>query len=272
MTKNKMSKLAEILLSPKRAPKHPIQTLVTAFFYTSLSLLLSAWLLPNQASIAMVFLTVIATVYIVQGVFVVEEDKERDEISERDTLRSHARILEFLTLLFFGFLIAFIFWQLVLPETISSNVFSVQENTFQEISSITGRITAPEKFSIIIKNNLRVLLLSILLAIFYGAGSLFILAWNASVMGFIVGHLVKVTGLSTLPQVLLRYSLHGIPEILAYLTGALAGSILFVSIIRGDFRKGKIKRILIDVGVTLSISILILIGAALIETYVSPLI
>jgi uncharacterized membrane protein SpoIIM required for sporulation len=121
-------------------------------------------------------------------------------------------------------------------------------------------------------NNLKVLLISLLLAFFFGAGAIFVLVWNASVMGFVIGELARNTlGIFALPVAFTKYFLHGIPEMLAYLTVALAGGIIYVFISRRDFLKpGKTKRVLIDTLVLIGISIGLLVIAGLIEVYISP--
>jgi len=113
----------------------------------------------------------------------------------------------------------------------------------------------------------------LILALFYGAGAIFILAWNASIMGYIIGDLIRNSlGLAALPHAFLKFFLHGIPEIIAYLAAALAGSILFVSVIRGDLKKDRIKRTITDIIIILIISVVLLVIAAAIETYISPFI
>jgi uncharacterized membrane protein SpoIIM required for sporulation len=267
-----MTRISSILFSPKKAERHPLEIFFVVFFYTSISIFLSLWILPNHTSLAMVFLSIIACLYLVQSTLIVEETKEADYNPESWVLREHAKTLWFFMIIFFGFLVAYTFWMLVLPESMTSQIFSLQSSTFEEIQSITGRITAPEAFSIILSNNLRVLLLSIVLALFYGAGALFILAWNASLMGYIIGSLVKTSlGLASLPYAFLKFFVHGIPEILAYFTAALAGSILFIAVIRGDLKKDRIKRTLFDIVLVTAISIGLLILAAAIEAYISPM-
>ncbi|MFH1801977.1 MAG: stage II sporulation protein M [archaeon] len=266
-----MARISSILFNPKKAERHPLEILLVVIFYTSISIFLSLWILPNQASIAMVFLSIIACLYLVQGIFIVEESKEKDTNEESFVLKEHAKTLWFLLIIFFGFLIAYTFWMLILPTNMTTDIFSLQASTFEEIRSITGRVTAPEAFSIIMSNNLRVLLLSVILAIFYGAGSLFILAWNASLMGYIIGGLVKHTlGYASIPYAFLKFFIHGIPEILAYLAAALAGGIIFITVIRGDIKKDRIKRTFIDIIVLIAISIGLLLIAAGIESYISP--
>ncbi len=268
-----MLKLSNILLNPKKARRHPFEIILSGFFYASISLIISVSIFPEYASLLMVFLTVISSLYLVQEILIIEEEKEKNINSESFVLKSHLKTLWFFMLLFFGFLLAFVFWTIVLPENMVSTAFNIQQLTFQNISSVTGRVVFSGTFSTIFFNNLRVLFLSLLLALFYGAGAVFILVWNASMMGFVIGDLTRNTlGLASLPQVFMKYLLHGIPEILAYFAIALAGGILFISIIKGDIKKRNIKRTLIDITILILISIFLLFIAALIETYISPFI
>jgi len=267
-----MARISSLLFSPKKAERHPLEIFAIVIIYTSVSIFLSLWILPNHASLAMVFLSIISCLYLVQSTLIVEETKESSYKSESWILKEHAKTLWFFMIIFFGFLAAYIFWMLVLPNSMTSQIFEIQSSTFEEIRSITGRVTSPEAFSIILSNNLRVLLLSMILALFYGAGSLFILAWNASLMGYIIGNLVRNSlGLISLPYAFLKFFIHGIPEIMAYFTAALAGSILFIAVIRGDLKKDKLKKTLLDVTIITITSVGLLILAAAIETYISPI-
>jgi len=268
-----MFKLSPALLSPLKAERHPVEIILIGFFYTSISLFLSLWIFPGHASLVMIFLTLIPCLYLVQGALILEEKKEDEQNSEMWILKEHSKTLWFFLILFLGFLLPFVFWAMVLPDSIVHDAFAVQEQAYQQIQSITGKITSTDAFSIIFTNNLRVLFLSLLLAIFYGAGAVFILAWNASVMGFVIGSLVRNTlGITSLPYAFLKYFLHGIPEMLAYFAAALAGGILFIFIIKADFEKSKIKKTLIDTTFLIIISVLLLAIAGLIESYISPMI
>ena len=65
--------------------------------------------------------------------------------------------------------------------------------------------------------------------------------------------------------------LHGFPEIAAYFITALAGGIFGVGIIRHGIRDKKFLRVIENTIILLFISIIILIGAALLEVYITPL-
>lgn len=268
-----MIKLSDLLLNPKRAERHPFEIIFIGFFYASLSLLFSIWLFPEYASLFMVFLAVLSCLYVVQGALIIDEKKEKDSNPEYKLLRRHFKTLLFFMFLFIGFLAGFTFWALLLPEKTLFTAFSIQDSVLQNISIITGNSVYYNTFFKIISNNIRVLLISLLLALFYGAGAVFILAWNASIMGFVIASLTRnVFGFSSFPRIVLKYFLHGIPEMFSYFAAALAGGIFFISLIKGDIKKGKIKRIITDFFIILLASVFLLFLAALIETYISPLV
>jgi uncharacterized membrane protein SpoIIM required for sporulation len=263
-----------ILFNPKKAERHPIEMMLVGVFYASLSILLGIWIFPGQASLVMVFLTVLSCLYIIQGTLRIEESKERDYKTEEWILKEHWRLLMFLLFLFIGFVFAFAFWALVLPTEKTSVIFSEQNNVVEGIRNLvaTGNATSQGAFFAILKNNFKVLFISLIFAFFYGAGAIFVLAWNASVMGFVIGMLAKESlGFVALPIAFLKYFLHGIPEMLAYLTIALCGGIVYVAILRGDFfKEGRIKTLVIDSIVLVILASALLILAALIEVYISP--
>ena len=91
-------------------------------------------------------------------------------------------------------------------------------------------------------------------------------------MGYVIGtNLRYAAGFGAVPLTLIRYSLHGIPEMIAYMIAALAGGIIYFAFIKGDLtRKGMSKRIFTDVLVLIFLSLIFLIFSALIEVYISP--
>ena len=127
---------------------------------------------------------------------------------------------------------------------------------------------------------------SFIFAFFYGAGAVFILAWNAAVVGTAIGSfargaiasvanelgLVGVGGyLSAYSLGLMRYLTHGWLEILAYFTAALAGGIISLAIMRHGVGSPGFRRTLVDTLDLAAISIMMLVAAAGIEVYITPL-
>jgi uncharacterized membrane protein SpoIIM required for sporulation len=137
------------------------------------------------------------------------------------------------------------------------------------------------RFNIIFGNNIKVLFFALLFGFFYGYGAIFVLTWNASVVAAAAGSSFKLamaTGqgfINHFTAYILsigQYALHGIPEMLAFFMAALASGILGAGIIRKTWRDPEIfRRVIIDFLELGAISALILLFAAILEVWVTPL-
>lgn len=267
--------MLDLLFNSGKAKHHPIEIFIIAVFYSSLSVLLGSYFFKESTSLAIIFLTTLSCVYMVQGAIKSEEKKEKNWETESWTLKQHKSIAILILMMFLGFTFSFSLWSFFLPQDTSQTVFSLQGSSIENIKLLTGKATdISSSFKIIFTNNIKIILVSLLFAIFYGAGAIYIIAWNASVMGFVIGQVSKETfGLSALPIAFVKYLLHGIPEMLSYILAAIAGGILYFAFIKGDLtNKEKVKRIILDVLFLILISILLLLFAVILEVYVSPLI
>ena len=277
----------ESLLNPLGAEKRPWEMLFLGFIYSSIAVLLSLWIFKDQASLIMVFLTVMACLPIVYSTMRLEESKDLEISKERALLKEHNKAIVFLMFLFFGITLSFVTWYVFLPPETLNFVFDKQISTIQLINNqVSGNAYQQfSTFSKIFLNNIKVLAFAVLFAFIYGAGAIFILTWNASVIGaamgnFIRSNLSQYAGLLGFDKFasyfnvvsigLLRYILHGIPEILAYFYGGLAGGIISVAIINKHYKDEKFSHILFDVSELLIISIAFLLVAAFIEVYITP--
>jgi uncharacterized membrane protein SpoIIM required for sporulation len=149
-----------------------------------------------------------------------------------------------------------------LPEATVEKIFSDQIN---QINAIRGKFLFADTFTKIIINNIGVLSLSFLFSFLYGAGAVFILAWNASVLSTAIGMAAKsYGGIQAFPLAILTYFPHGSLEILAYFIGGIAGGL--VSTVITKRHSGKFWFIVKDGLQLMAISALILVIAALIES------
>jgi uncharacterized membrane protein SpoIIM required for sporulation len=123
----------------------------------------------------------------------------------------------------------------------------------------------------IFSNNVYVLIFTIIFSLIFGAGAIFILVWNASVISAAIGIFAKFD-LANLPLGLARYMIHGLPEISAYFVGALAGGILSFAIIRHDTYNRKFWKVIQDSLNLIIIAIAILLISAFIEVFITPVI
>ena len=233
----------ESLLDPIKAEHKPFDDFLLGFLYTSIAILLTLWIFKGQGSLIMVTLLVIASMLLVYNVTRLEEEKDKQLEKESVLLKEHSKAISFFAALFLGFLVAFALWFTLLPYEKSQDLFSLQLDTIKSVNSpITGRaIDDFNEVNSIFYSNMGVILFSVLFSFFFGAGAIFILAWNASVIGAAMGVFIRnnlgvyasklgFASISNYMQTfsigLLRYSIHGIPEVVSYFVASLAGGIL----------------------------------------------
>ena len=276
----------ESLMTPPRAESHPIAVLLLGAAYGTLAIFLSMWIFEEQSSMVMVFLAALAALPLMYHTLRFEEHKDIDAQDGQSLLRQHAPALLFYVMLFAGMAVAYSFWYLALPPDVASGLFRVQSQTISNLNQhVTGKITQTALLSKIFLNNIKVMIFCILFSFLYGSGAIFILTWNSSVIGAAVGnfirtHMAKFADTVGLQKVgayfyvsslsVLRYAIHGIPEIFAYIVAGLAGGILSVAIVKHDFGTGKFEKVLLDVSDLVLLAVLVLFVAAIIEVFVTP--
>ncbi len=278
----------ESIINPFKAETNPARMFFIGALYASLGLWLSLWIFEKHASLVMVFLTVLFCVPLVFSAFKLEEKKDLEIEEEKKLLKEHWKAISFLVFLFMGITVAYSLWYSFLPSEKVQSLFYIQQQTITEINNqVVGRVSLDLGIiSKIFFNNIRVLAFCILFSFIYGMGAIFILTWNASVIGVAIGNFVRnnITsmasgfGFSTISNYfqiislgLLKYSVHGIPEIAAYFVGGLAGGIISMAIIKHDIRTAKFGHVLMDSADLIILAIVMLFVAALLEVFVTPL-
>ena len=278
----------ESFIDPVRAERRPWRMFFIGALIATAAVFLSLWIFRQYSSLVMVFLTVTATVPLMYKTMKFEEKKDMDIKDESKLLKEHWRALEFLLFMFLGYLIAYVIWFIVLPADLVQLLFSSQIETIGLINSkVTGTMVVQSSvLAQIFFNNVKVLMFCIFFAFFYGAGAIFILTWNASVISAAIGTFIKnkiaeyaaAIGALNFFQYfhvfslgLLRYSLHGIPEIAAYFIGGIAGGIISVAMINHDIESEKFKNIMLDVLDLTMLAVFVLFISALIEVFITPL-
>lgn len=279
--------VVESLLNPFKAEKKPWEMFFLGMLYTSIGIFISLWIFKSEASLVMVFMITMASLPIFYNTMKLEESKDLMMDNESALLREHNKAISFFMYMFIGVTVACALWYSILPTSTINHLFDKQVSTIQTINNqVSGNaIHSLSIFGKIFFNNFKVLSFSILFSLLYGAGAIFILTWNATVIGAAIGNFIR-TNLSNYAASfgmlsegnylhvvslgLLKYSLHGIPEIAAYFYGALAGGILSVALIRGHYKTKKFFTIMRDFSELVLIAIGFLIAAAFLEIYVTP--
>ena len=282
--------MLESIINPKSVEKGPWKMLFIGLVYGSLSLLLVQWFFASDIVLSKFSGMIVVAFCVMFSLpfmyFLIKQEEEEDEEVEGffSVWKMHKDAIYSFMWLFLGFVIAFAAWNMILGD---SNLFNAQVETYCMINSpgniegcvqrynvenvaTTGAATKELRFLSIIENNVYVMIFTLIFSLIFGAGAIFVLAWNASVISAAIGIFTDYD-LKDIPFGLLRYMIHGFPEIAAYFTTALAGGIFGVGVIRNGIRNPKFLRIVENVVVLLFISILILIVAGVVEVYFTPI-
>ena len=283
--------MLEMLLSPAKAEREPWTMFFVGLVYASLAILLVNWIFSGDAVLAKysgILVVTFTVMFSLPFMYYIIKNEEEKSIEYEGTLRilkEHSKALMALMWLFIGFIVAFSFWYVILA---SNQSFRAQIETYCLINrpsnfeecvtqygvkptsrGVTGALTAKERIFMIFTNNVYVLIFTLVFSLIFGAGAIFVLAWNASVIAAAVGIFSK-SNLMSLPLGIMRYMIHGIPEIGAYFIGALAGGIVSVAIIKHDTKNERFWSILQDALNLIIIAVVVLFIAALIEVFITP--
>lgn len=254
---------------------------LVGFLYLSIAMYIAIWKFSSHTGLAITFFTVLAAFPYFYSTIKKEEYIDFRSNEERKILKSHARILSYFLMFFIGIVVAVSFWSLILPNETVATTFDAQFDAIGVINpSLAGKATtdvglvSQSKALIdIFSHNLEILILCIFFSFIYGAGALFVLTWNASIVGVAIASFVKLQSAGWMTSIgygILRFSIHGIPEILAFITAGFAGGIISVAVIRHHIFTKKSHTIILDSSLLIAISLLLLFLAALLEVFVTP--
>lgn len=278
----------ESLITPLGAEERPWQMFFLGILFSLVGIGFSLWVFEGQSSLVMVFLIVMVSIPLVFNTLRLEERKDEDEgKTEAYLLKEHAKALSLFMFLFAGIVTAIALVYLFIPEDHISVLFNAQTQAIEDVNNrVAGNVINPAALPLIFLNNLKVLIFCIIFAFVYGVGFIFILVWNATVIGVALGDFVRyeistVTGLlgyanasqyfQAISLGVLRYATHGVFEILAYFIAGLAGGIISISVVRHTFGTETFDKILLDAAGLLLMSLVVLFIGAVVEVYVTPL-
>ena len=283
--------MLEMLITAKKAERRPWELFFIGAFYASLSVLLVNWIFAQDAvlsgysGILVVTFTVMFSMPFMYYVIKLEESKVTDSKGAISLIREHKNAIYAFMWLFFGFVVAFSVFYIILPTTYS---FKAQIETYcvinrpanfnecvrqygiEDVAQPTAFLSNTERLFLIFSNNIYVLFFTLVFSLIFGAGVIFILAWNASVIAAAVG-IFSNSSLAGLPLGLARFMIHGIPEIASYFIVALAGGLVSIAVIRQETGTEKFWSVLQDALNLIILAVIVLFAGALLEVFVTPI-
>lgn len=200
---------------------------ILSLFFTVISVFLVHRIVPfnvggtELAGVMVVLLTSLACAYpFVRHTLLREQEEAEHRWSEVRLLRRHAEDLKLYLAFFLGSTIGFALSTFFVPDSF----YTIQRQVLRSIGAPTGQIWASTFFMEIVKNNLWVFSVTFILTFFITSGIVFVLAWNASVLGVLIGTLS--TSILEVPLLTIPYLPHGLLEIAGYILAGIAGALL----------------------------------------------
>ena len=279
----------ESLIGEAQATRKPQLMLFLGFVFSCVSMLVVYFFFRESASFLAIAFITIASAPIVHAIFIREEEREaRAPIMSETFLERNMELISVYAFFTLGVILGYAFMYVLTPaEPIKlcvgkactmlptrAELFAEQEETLAYISKIaqgtTGKFVANEQanmgeffywFDIILTNNASVLTVAVLFSFLFGAGAIFLISWNASIVGVWIGKSILASNhfkfFGLIP--------HGIPEFVGYFLGAIAGGLISTALSKKRHFTHEIERIATDSFLLLVAAFISLVFGAAIE-------
>ncbi|MEM5829429.1 MAG: stage II sporulation protein M [Candidatus Aenigmatarchaeota archaeon] len=255
----------ERLVNVRIALKQPFWVFILGGIISTISLFLSFLLFPDSPGLMSNFFITFGIMPFMLDFMRYEGAKleqKAEELKKMNIFQRHRNVIMVYIAFFVGMILTQTILFMMIPENWSEKLFRDQLDI---INRMRGRATFGGTFSTILINNTGVLTLSFLLSFLFGAGAIFILAWNASVLSVAIGMTAKsLGGFRGIPSAILTFFPHGSLEILAYFIGGISGGL--VSLAFTKRKTEKLSFILRDSFEMMATAFILLVIAAVIES------
>ena len=280
----------ERLVTSTQLEHKPSLILGISFIFVSMAILLSIYVFRSNSGLVTVLLTVFPAIP-----FFLNLLRREEHLHEILQLRKQKHkiwviyrpLIETYFLFFVGVALSVAFWASFLPQPVSDTIFSNQKAELASMRILTlGLTIGAPTFMELFTHNMGVLALMFIFSFVYGMGSIFLLAWNASILGVFIEanvrsymHKTAQFGLFAFPLAfiagstigLLSVALHGMFEITAFFLSSVSGGMLSMAISHHQFGRPGFHDIMKDAMKVMFVAVVFLAIAALIESLYGPL-
>jgi uncharacterized membrane protein SpoIIM required for sporulation len=240
------------------------------------SLLLFHTYNPSTTSLALISLILLVVLKDILKITSLKLHKQKKSM-RWEIFKEYLRHLSIFAYLFAGIMLCFAFFSMILPVQGSSYIFAAQYSLLGTASA--DQLYSNGDFFSIFLNNLVVLVVCLVTSFLFGIGTiyLFVVIWNASVIGVIFGLVAKQTAVAATHSPILIFFFiliaalpHIVVEIASYLLAGITGENLSNYLFFNDTKKKHYFSIIQASILTVLVSIVLLIIGSLIEISFAP--
>ncbi|MAE13264.1 hypothetical protein CMO92_01755 [Candidatus Woesearchaeota archaeon] len=267
----------EQIFKPTFLEKKPKVSFLIGMFYATIGIISAMIVFPQSVGLVSIAFTSVLVLPTLNRLLTIETRQmvqaKRTTITQ--IYRNHQDIFQTYIFLFLGIMITYSIFSLILDELTVANVFKSQ----LRLVGVTGEasnLLFPDFFGILL-NNMKVLLVSFVFSLVYGAGAIFFLTWNASVWGTIFGYIAKQAAQvshESVPLAFLNLFIqvfpHTVVEVSSYLLAIIGGGILSKAVLKEKLGSKRFQRVMYDGFIIFTIAIVLVILGAYIEVFLFP--
>lgn len=249
--------MLDYLLKEKIVEQKPQYAFALGILFSTIGMIMAVLIFKESPSFPAVFLTTLAAAPIAMRI--IKKNEKSTDLYER-----YRSVIEVYAYLFFGMAVSFAIWFAILPAGFVSILFKEQLLKFS-----VGYFTFERaELLAIVLNNMGLMLFFFLLSLFYGTGAMFLLAWNASILGTMWGNTIRgaltiLTSGQAIVNTIMAFP-YLFPEVAAYFFAAVAGGILSINI----SKKAKFDRMFSESILLLLTAAGLIIVSGVIETFI----
>lgn len=263
----------ESLFSARKIESKPVDMLVLSILVSLASVALAYLVFPEYAGVVFPLLITVGMAPVFYRILgddeKVEEEESEGKIKE-SFFQRHRETIWLLSLFFIGAFAVVFFASLLLPENIAQALFKPQLDAISFSKSITGNALSQDAFGIIFSSNMKIILFSFALSFFLSTGALWILGWNASVLGVYLAGFLKDGMFAQFASSSIGIFPHAPIELVGYFLAGIAGGILSAGLIREkhNLMCKEFRLVLRDSLILLALAAIAIGTGAVIESYV----
>tara|TARA_B100000315_G_C14575221_1_gene587594 strand:+ start:2133 stop:2957 length:825 start_codon:yes stop_codon:yes gene_type:complete len=267
----------EQIYQTKWLESKPWYAFLLGVFYSILGMVIALFLFPEEPSFAAITFTTMALIPSLNKLFALEANEiaSEEKLTLKRLWKDHYDVFLIYLFIFLGVMVVFSFFSLALPSKFIQYAFKHQVGVYY---GLTGNAAnAGFTFSSIFFHNLKIVIVCLILSLLYGAGSVFLIVWNASAWGVIFATIARDSVGQESPIIffiLLMISVapHMILEAMAYFAAVISGGVISKATVREHFGSFRFKELMLDGFYIFILALLIVFAAAFVEVYVFPFI
>ncbi len=265
----------EQLINTNWLQRIPLYAVLLGFIYTIIGSVTGYVFFLDNFSISLLFMVTLLLVPSLMNLLTIEEEREKME-GMKNFLKNHKDIFQIYLFLSIGVFLGY----MVMIWFITSTGVEINMVLNEQLKVLGDSISVEQIVNFdannlahmigIFASNIGVAIVFFVLSFFYGAGSIFLIVWNASIFSaFIYTTLQNISqGVNHAAALLGVFSMYMIPEIAGFLLAAIAGGVISKAVVREHFMSDPFKNVLKDAFYLLLAAFGLLLISAFLEAFI----